>query len=289
MRWQAALALSEVGLEAPAAVEPLARALRSDDPYVRGFAAWSLGNLGPAASAAVPALVEALARDDGYGRGGAAAALARMGPAAAAAVPALLEGLRSTDGDRRWKAARTLGRIGPAAREAMPALAQALRDPNEHVRRHAARALGRLGPLPPKPPPPCSAPRATPTARCKEEASEAAPGRTLIAAPPRPIGTRTAHSAATMRGWKRSALQDRYAPQNRCFGCGPANEKGLRLKSRAEGDLVVADWTPEPHHEAFQGVLNGGIIGALLDCHSNWAAVWHFMRERGSRSSRRAA
>ena len=77
------------------------------------------------------------------------------------------------------------------------------------------------------------------------------------------------------------ALQDRYAPQNRCFGCGPANEKGLRLKSRAEGDLVVADWTPEPHHEAFQGVLNGGIIGALLDCHSNWAAVWHFMRTRG--------
>ncbi len=77
------------------------------------------------------------------------------------------------------------------------------------------------------------------------------------------------------------ALQDRYAPQNRCFGCGPANEKGLRLKSRAEGDLVVSDWTPEPHHEAFQGVLNGGIIGALLDCHSNWAAVWHFMGTRG--------
>ena len=24
---------------------------------------------------------------------------------------------------------------------------------------------------------------------------------------------------------------------------------------------VVADWTPEPHHQAFPGVLNGGIIG----------------------------
>jgi acyl-coenzyme A thioesterase PaaI-like protein len=44
---------------------------------------------------------------------------------------------------------------------------------------------------------------------------------------------------------------------------------------------VVAEWRPEAHHEAFQGVLNGGIIGALLDCHSNWAAVWHFMRTRG--------
>ena len=42
---------------------------------------------------------------------------------------------------------------------------------------------------------------------------------------------------------------------------------------RAEGDVVVADWTPEPHHEAFPGVLNGGIVGALLDCHSNWTAA----------------
>jgi acyl-coenzyme A thioesterase PaaI-like protein len=27
-------------------------------------------------------------------------------------------------------------------------------------------------------------------------------------------------------------------------------------------------------------MLNGGIIGALLDCHSNWAAVHHFMKMR---------
>ncbi|MBI5433340.1 MAG: PaaI family thioesterase [Planctomycetes bacterium] len=74
-------------------------------------------------------------------------------------------------------------------------------------------------------------------------------------------------------------LQDRYAPNNRCFGCGPANEKGLRIKSRVEGDVVVSDWMPEPHHEAFTGMLNGGILGALLDCHSNWTAAWHLMRQ----------
>ena len=73
------------------------------------------------------------------------------------------------------------------------------------------------------------------------------------------------------------SLQDRYAPQTRCFGCGPANEKGLRIKSRPEGDDVVCDWTPEPHHEAFSGVLNGGIIGVLFDCHSNWTAAHHLM------------
>lgn len=76
-------------------------------------------------------------------------------------------------------------------------------------------------------------------------------------------------------------LQDRYAPQNRCFGCGPANEKGLRIKSRVEGDEVIADFVPEEHHQAFAGVLSGGIIGTLLDCHSNWAAANHLMTQRG--------
>lgn len=78
------------------------------------------------------------------------------------------------------------------------------------------------------------------------------------------------------------SLQDRYAPRNRCFGCGPANEKGLRIKSRVDGERVVADWTPEPHHEAFTGMVNGGILGALLDCHSNWTAAWHLMRQAGA-------
>ena len=71
------------------------------------------------------------------------------------------------------------------------------------------------------------------------------------------------------------SLQRRFAPNSRCFGCGPANEKGLRIESRVEGDEVVAEWRPEAHHEAFPGVLNGGIVGALLDCHSNWTAAWH--------------
>jgi acyl-coenzyme A thioesterase PaaI-like protein len=80
------------------------------------------------------------------------------------------------------------------------------------------------------------------------------------------------------------SVQDQYAPQNRCFGCGAANDKGLQLKSRPEGDALVAEWTPEPHHEAFTGMLNGGIIGALLDCHSNWTAAWHLMNQAGAAS-----
>lgn len=77
-------------------------------------------------------------------------------------------------------------------------------------------------------------------------------------------------------------LQDMFSPQSLCFGCGPANPKGLRIRSRVQGNEVVADWTPESHHEAFPGVLNGGIIGALLDCHSNWTAAWHLMEKAGA-------
>lgn len=73
------------------------------------------------------------------------------------------------------------------------------------------------------------------------------------------------------------SLQDQFAPNLICFGCGPANEKGLRIKSRVKGDKVVATFNPESHHQSFEGMMNGGIIGSLLDCHLNWTAAWHLM------------
>jgi acyl-coenzyme A thioesterase PaaI-like protein len=77
------------------------------------------------------------------------------------------------------------------------------------------------------------------------------------------------------------SLQDRLAPHAICFGCGPANDRGLRIKSFPKGDELVADWMPERHHRAFHNVLNGGICGALLDCHSNWTAAYHLMQRDG--------
>lgn len=74
------------------------------------------------------------------------------------------------------------------------------------------------------------------------------------------------------------SLQEKYSPESICFGCGPRNEKGLHIRSFADGDEVVATWHAEPHHQAFPGVLNGGIIGALLDCHSNWTATYYLMK-----------
>ncbi|MBA2488207.1 MAG: PaaI family thioesterase [Chloroflexi bacterium] len=81
------------------------------------------------------------------------------------------------------------------------------------------------------------------------------------------------------------SLQERYAPHSVCFGCGPANEQGLRIRSflDSDGRSVVGEWiAASPHLEAFSGMLNGGIIGALLDCHSNWTAAQHLMARRGA-------
>ena len=81
------------------------------------------------------------------------------------------------------------------------------------------------------------------------------------------------------------SLQETYAPDSQCFGCGPKNDRGLRIRTFPEGDdACVCLWRPEPHHLAFPGVLNGGICGALLDCHSNWTAAWHLMRKSGQAS-----
>jgi acyl-coenzyme A thioesterase PaaI-like protein len=79
------------------------------------------------------------------------------------------------------------------------------------------------------------------------------------------------------------SLQETYAPENMCFGCGPKNDKGLRIRSFAESDdTCVCVWTPQAHHLAFPGVLNGGICSALLDCHANWTAAYKLMRAAGA-------
>ena len=75
------------------------------------------------------------------------------------------------------------------------------------------------------------------------------------------------------------SLQELLQPDGICFGCGPANPKGLHLRSFVDGDHLIVRWTPGQNHQAFPGVLNGGIIGTLIDCSSNWAAV-HALMER---------
>ncbi len=73
-------------------------------------------------------------------------------------------------------------------------------------------------------------------------------------------------------------LQDQFAPNSICFGCGPANHQGLQIKSLpVDENSTEATFQPADFHQAFPGMINGGIIGTLLDCHSNWTAAWHLM------------
>jgi acyl-coenzyme A thioesterase PaaI-like protein len=70
------------------------------------------------------------------------------------------------------------------------------------------------------------------------------------------------------------SLQDRWMPRGTCFGCGPANVQGLRLQSFADGEGVVAEWQAQAHHNAWPGIVCGGIVGTLLDCHTGAALGW---------------
>jgi acyl-coenzyme A thioesterase PaaI-like protein len=77
------------------------------------------------------------------------------------------------------------------------------------------------------------------------------------------------------------SLQVTFNPGGVCFGCGPANPQGLRIQSFVEDDTVVLRYTPTSHHLAFEGAVNGGIIGTLFDCHCNWTAAYYLMRSKG--------
>jgi hypothetical protein len=76
-------------------------------------------------------------------------------------------------------------------------------------------------------------------------------------------------------------LQDRYAPNGVCFGCGPKNRRGLNLKSMPSGDGVVANWKPKPHHLTFGKFRGGGIISVLMDCQGNWTATYALVKSKG--------
>ncbi|MEE2747210.1 MAG: PaaI family thioesterase [Candidatus Thermoplasmatota archaeon] len=77
-----------------------------------------------------------------------------------------------------------------------------------------------------------------------------------------------------------TGVQRKYAPHSICFGCGPANEKGLQIDSHVHENGLKAVFHPQSHHQAFPGMLCGGIIGTLLDCHGNWTAAIAIMESR---------
>ncbi len=67
-------------------------------------------------------------------------------------------------------------------------------------------------------------------------------------------------------------------PENPCFGCGPANGRGLHLefeRSPADDgvDEVRARYVPRPDEIGWPGLLHGGLHYFLLHEASYWAAL----------------
>ncbi len=68
-------------------------------------------------------------------------------------------------------------------------------------------------------------------------------------------------------------IQDEWPkPATFCWGCGSNNIHGLQLKSYWDHDETVATFIPQKHHLAFPGILNGGIISTIIDCHCTGTA-----------------
>lgn len=68
------------------------------------------------------------------------------------------------------------------------------------------------------------------------------------------------------------AFQD-YMPGNICFGCGKENPKGLHVRSWWEGEESVAVWNSEARYQGWKGLMNGGILATLIDCHCMGTAM----------------
>ena len=56
-------------------------------------------------------------------------------------------------------------------------------------------------------------------------------------------------------------------PGNVCFGCGRETKEGLHVKSFWDGDNSICFWNPKEHHQGWKGIMNGGIITTIIDCH----------------------
>jgi len=77
-------------------------------------------------------------------------------------------------------------------------------------------------------------------------------------------------------------FQDQYLEERAdCWGCGYNNADGLQIKGHWEGEEAVCDFLPRPYFTGHKGVLNGGIIATLIDCHCMGLAMAAAHRAEG--------
>ncbi len=70
------------------------------------------------------------------------------------------------------------------------------------------------------------------------------------------------------------AIQDCYPDDIAiCYGCGRNNPKGWHIRTQWDGKQGILRFTPDEAHTAFPGIVYGGLIAGLIDCHSVGTAV----------------
>ena len=72
---------------------------------------------------------------------------------------------------------------------------------------------------------------------------------------------------------KESIYFQDHIPGNICFGCGKHNHEGLQIKSYWEGDEAVCIWQSQEKYQGWKGIMNGGILASLFDCHAMCTAM----------------
>ncbi len=64
-----------------------------------------------------------------------------------------------------------------------------------------------------------------------------------------------------------------FGPDQTCFGCGPHNERGMRLRFTVEGDEVVTSLTPGKGWDGPPNVFHGGLQATVADEVAGWTLV----------------
>ena len=64
-----------------------------------------------------------------------------------------------------------------------------------------------------------------------------------------------------------------HMPGNICYGCGKDHPEGLKIKSYWEGEEAVCVWNSEDKYQGWKGLLNGGVLATLVDCHCMCTAL----------------
>lgn len=79
---------------------------------------------------------------------------------------------------------------------------------------------------------------------------------------------------------KLTAIQEFYEDEfSVCFGCGRLNKDGHQLKTFLVGEETISKYTPKENKTAIKGVVYGGLLASLIDCHGTGSAATYYVKE----------